>query len=226
VELGVWIEPETRTERQLHALQLKKAYLNQQRFDIRRTTYRLDNRTAEAKIVLIEHQPAPQFHIFDTSEPFEKTLDTYRYRVEAPPGDTVVEFTVQERHLQSQRVELEDLSYRELQNFLEHKFLDKGTYDKLKELLDGWAAIEKRNQGIEQQETRRAKIYEAQAQVQKNMSGLANTGEEGKLRGRYVQQLAASEEELAEIDREIERLQGENAKIKAQLQEKIEALAG
>ena len=112
-----------------------------------------------------------------------------------------------------------------MQSYLEDNFLDKRTYDKLKELLDGWAAIDKRNQAIKQQEARRARIYETQVQIQQNMSGLAQTGEEGKLRGRYVQKLAASEEELTEIAREIERLQVENAKIQEQLQEKIEALA-
>ena len=71
----------------------------------------------------------------------------------------------------------------------------------------------------------RSKIYKNQAQVQGNMAVLANTGEEGKLRGRYVQQLADREEELAEIDRTIDRLQLENVKIEEKIQEMIAGLA-
>jgi len=54
---------------------------------------------------------------------------------------------------------------------------------------------------IQQQEKQRQTIYQAQTQIGNKMQVLAKEGEEGRLRGRYVQQLNRQEEQLADIDR-------------------------
>ncbi len=206
VELGIHVKETLHTERQLQSLDIKDKYLVQNVYDIRRLTYAVDNRTAQAKMVLIEHQTPESFSLFETPEPAEKTLETNRYRVEAPPNQ-IAELTVQERCLRAQRQELRSLDYRALERYLANKFLDKQTYNELKALLDAWAEIGAWQQQIKAQEQQRQTIYQAQEQAQKNMTVLSNQGEEGKLRGRYVQQLTDSEEALAEIERTIAGLQ-------------------
>lgn len=223
VELGIHVKEEIKTESQLQSLWIKEGYLLQNFYDIRRTIYRLDNRTAQAKKVLIEHGLS-DYVIFDTTAPTEKTLDTHRYQVDTPAGK-VTEFTVQERYLRTRREELHNLSYQGLQRYFADKLLDQKAYEGLKALLDAWAEIARLEKAVADQEQQRGKIYKAQEQAQKNMAVLSNAGEEGKLRGRYVKQLTESEEQLAEVERTVARLQAEIEQKKIHLEQMIAALA-
>lgn len=223
VELGLHVKEEIKTESELQSLRIKEGYLLQNLYDIRRTLYRLDNRTAQVKKVLIEHA-LTGYDIFDTPAPAEKTLDTHRYQVEAAPGK-ITEFLVQERYLRSRREELRNLSYQGLQRYFADKLLDQKAYDSLRALLDAWAEISRLEKAIAEQEQQRGKIYKAQEQAQKNMAVLSNAGEEGKLRGRYVKQLTESEEQLAQIDQTVSRLQTEINQKQANIERMIAGLA-
>jgi hypothetical protein len=220
VELGIHITEEHQTEHQLHSLNVREGYLYENLFDIRRTIYRVDNRTSQAKTILIERVLDRYYIPFETPEPAETTVDTYRYKVEAPAG-RLVEFKVQERYLRAQREALRNLSYQGLQKYFENRFLDKQTYEDLKALLDIWAEISRLEQKIAEQERRRGQIYKAQEQVQKNMTALSAEGEEGRLRGRYVKQLTQSEEELTQIERAITQFQADIQQKQAQAEKMI-----
>jgi hypothetical protein len=223
VELGVHVKEEIKTESQLQSLRIKEGYLLQNLYDIRRTIYRLDNRTAQAKRVLIEHNLS-HYEVFDTPAPAEKTMETQRYKIEAPAGK-MTEFTVQERYLRSRREELHSLSYQNLQRYFADKLLDQTAYNNLKALLDAWAEIGRLEKSVAEQEQQRIKIFKTQEQAQKNMAVLSNAGEEGKLRGRYVKQLTESEEQLAEIERTMAHLQAEIEQKTATIERMIAALA-
>jgi hypothetical protein len=225
VELGVHIKEEHQSESQLHSLNVKGGYLYQNLYDIRRTLYRIDNRMAQAKTILIERERNQHYIPFETAEPAETTIDTARYKVETAPG-RLTEFKVQERYLVSRREEVRNLSYQGLQKYFENKFLDRQTYEELKALLDAWAEISRLEQRIAEQERRRSQIYKGQEQVQKNMAALSNEGEEGRLRGRYVKQLTQSEEELAQIERTIAQLQAEIQQKQVQIEKMIAELGG
>ncbi|MCK6626992.1 MAG: hypothetical protein L6R45_17675 [Anaerolineae bacterium] len=224
VELGLHVKEEIKTESQLQSLRIKEGYLLQNLYDIRRTTYHLDNRTTQAKTILIEHSLS-DYVIFDTPDPAEKTLDTHRYQVEALPGK-ITDFLVQERYLRSRREELRNLSYQGLQRYFADKLLDQKVYDSLRALLDAWAEISRLEKAIADQEQQRSKIYKAQEQAQKNMTVLSSTGEEGKLRGRYVKQLTESEEQLAQIDQTVARLQAEINQKQINIERMIAGLMG
>jgi hypothetical protein len=223
VELGVHVKEEVKTESQLQSLQIKEGYLLQNLYDIRRTIYRLDNRTAQVKKILIERSSGSGYVVFDTPAPAEKTLETERYQVESPAGK-ITEFMVQERYLRTRREALQNLSYQGLQRYFADKLLDQKAYDGLKTLLDAWAEIAGLEKAVADQEQQRSKIYAAQEQAQKNMQVLSNTGEEGKLRGRYVKQLTESEEQLAAINRTVARLQAEIEQKQSAIEQMIAAL--
>lgn len=223
VELGVHVKEEIQSTTELQSLELKAGYLLQHVYNIRQTTYSLDNRTGQAKTVLIEHTRRGSYTPFDTPEPAEKTLETARYKVEATPRQ-ITKFVVKERFLQARREELRNLSYKGLQKYFADKLLDQAAYEGLKALLDTWAEINRLEQAIKQAEQRRAKIYEAQTQTQKNMQVLATTGEEGRLRGQYVQRLAQSEEELAAIAQSIAQTQANIERKQQDVERMIAAL--
>jgi chromosome segregation ATPase len=89
---------------------------------------------------------------------------------------------------------------------LEKKLLSRSTYRELKELLDLLAEINELHLAINEHEQRITAINGAQERIRQNLGALQNSGEEGKLRGQYVQQLAGTETELADIAQKIEQL--------------------
>lgn len=223
VELGLHIKEEHQSESQLHGLHIKDGYLLQQVYQIQRTIYQIDNRTPQLKTVLIERQRQTHAAPYNMPEPTETTLDFYRYQVETQPG-RITTFMAQERWLVSRREELRQQSYQGLQKYLDDKFLDAATYQKLKELLDAWGEIAQMGQAIKAQEERRGKIYQVQEQIQKNMAALSQDGEEGRLRGQYVKQLGDSESQLAEIAQMILATQSKIKQLQAEIDRLIAAL--
>ena len=223
VELGVHIKEDQTFETQLHSLYIKEGFLVQQVYDIRRTLYRVDNRTPQPKTILIERSGDKRFTPFDTPDPAEKTLETLRYKLDAVP-DKITEFTVQERYLREQREAIHSLSYRGLKKYFEGKFLDKHTYEELKALLDAWAEVRQLEKVISEQEKQRSEIYKAQDQIQKKMGVLSKDGEEGRLRGRYVKQLTQHEEYLADIDKTVAQTRAEIEKKQTLIREMISEL--
>ncbi|MEM7345205.1 MAG: hypothetical protein AAF485_13250 [Chloroflexota bacterium] len=224
VELGVHVKEMIKNETKLESLTIKNGYFLRNVYEVRQTTYQLDNRTGQAKDILLEHNLGGTYKIFETPDPTEKTLDTHRYAVTATPRH-LTEFVVKERYLHSRREELRNLSYRNLQNYFQNKYLDQKTYASLESLLRGWADISALNEQINAQEQQRAQIYKAQEQAQKNMKVLSKDGEEGRLRGRYVKQLTESEEELATIERTVQQLRAEikqKEEIQQQMMQKLE----
>jgi hypothetical protein len=142
------------------------------------------------------------------------------------PARQVATFLVQERHLRARREELRNLSYQGLQQYFADKLLDRQSYAGLKALLDGWAEISRLERVIGEQEQRRAELYERQGQAQKNMSVLSSSGDEGQLRGRYVKQIAESEEALAAIEQKIKQTRSEIEHKQAQINQMIKTLGG
>jgi hypothetical protein len=223
IELGVHIREEEKHETQLHGLNIKNQFLVQQIYDIRVTRYRVDNRTSEAKIILLERSLDRHYETFDTAEPAEKTIDTVRYKMEAEAGK-LTHFTVKARRLRLHQQQLRLLTYQNLQNYFENKFLDKQTYAGLKELLAALAEVGKLEHVIKQQEQQQAQIYKSQEQIRNKMGVLAKDGEEGRLRGRYVKQLTGQEEDLAAIDKTISDTRAEIERKNTSIAELISGL--
>ncbi len=221
VELGVHVKTEVESPSVLESLSIENVFLVQHYYDITRTVYQLDNRTAHPKTILIEHELSKGHTIFDTPEPTEKTLNTYRYAVEVLPG-RLTSFTVQQRCMRENRVMLQYISYQNLQKYFKDNFLDKRAYQELKALLDKWAEMARLQNEITAQEKRRDKIYKAQEQAQKNMQVLSQNGEEGALRSQYVKQLSQSEAELSKIDQAILQLQAEIKQREAEVGQMID----
>jgi hypothetical protein len=212
VELGVQVHETVKSERETLGLSIKKAFLVFEEHDIRRTTYRLENRTPKEVRVLVEHPRSKTYEAFDTPQPEEITGSHLRYIVTVGTSGEM-ELTVNERCLTYRHEELQKQSYSSLKKYLKNKWLDEDTYEDLRKLLEMWGQIEVYQTNIAQHEKRRQEIYKAQEQVQKSMGVLSTTGREGELRARYVEQLEQSQEELATIEKNIAGLRDHIARI-------------
>ncbi len=223
VELGVHIHEKTESGSQLHSLEISGAYLVQHIYDNQTTGYVAENRTAQEKTILIEHNRRGNYELFNTPQPAGQTAEAYRFRVKVAAGGSA-KFTVQERWLRASREELRRLSYSNLKIYFERNLLSRDTYRNLKGLLDQLSEIEKLRSTITEHEKRINSLNNTQQRIRQNLGSLQSSGEEGKLRGKYVQQLAASETELDDIAQKIELLNQQIQQKEAQAEQTIAGL--
>jgi hypothetical protein len=221
VELGVKVREEDGSSRQVCGLDVRGAYLHVEEWHVRWREYQLANSTDEAMVVLLEHPRTVNYDLFDSPKPKEQSGEYLRFEATVPARQEAL-LRVQERRLMSRREELQRQSYQGLRRHLRQGLIDRETHARLHELLKLWEQIADNEKALQKADKERQKLYKAQQQIQGNMGALSTTGKEGALRARYVEQLAATEDQLkvlggkeSELNAEIERLKRE---IEAQIQ--------
>ena len=220
VELTVKVHEEKGNNQEIHGLVIKGAYLHFEEWHIRWTEYQLNNSGGEPVLVLVEHPRRARYDLFDAPVPIEKTEEHFRFEVKVPGrGEAVLR--IQERMLQSRREELQDQSYQNLQEYLREGLIDRGQHDYVVALLELWTRIDENEKKIAEFDGARAKIYEAQRQIQGNMGALGTKGAEGNLRARYVKELEATETQLKDLAQREASLKGKIDQIKDQIEEKL-----
>ncbi|OQY44336.1 MAG: hypothetical protein B6242_12985 [Anaerolineaceae bacterium 4572_78] len=90
--------------------------------------------------------------------------------------------------------------------------------------LNAWGEIATLKKNISRQEKARSKVYKEQEHGSNNMKVLASTGEEGKLRSRYVKKLSQSEDALAKIAQTIAKLEKDIQAKESKIENMIAAL--
>jgi hypothetical protein len=223
VELGVKVREQNGSRREIHGLRVEGIYLHIEEWDVHWREYQLNNSTGQAVAVLVEHPRTAHYDLFDTPKPKERTDEHWRFEVETPArGEATLR--VQERRLVSRREELRRQSHKGLQRYLKKGLMDRETHDRVAELLRLWEKIAENERRLEETEKERRTIYKAQQQIQGNMGALSQTGKEGALRARYVEQLGASEEQLKALSQREANLKAEIERLKREIEERVEAL--
>ena len=222
VELGVKITEHHDSRTEFHRMSLKGAYLHIEEWDIRWREYQVLNSTDRALTVLLEHPRISHYELFETPEPQEKTSDHWRFEVGVTARQETT-FRVQERRLLSQRQELRKQSFEWLQTYLRNGLLNQAAHDKAAELLKLWEQIADKERALGECDKDRKHVYKAQQQIQGNMKALKSEGKEGALRAKYVEQLEASEEQLAELVIREKALKEEIEALKVMVQKRLKA---
>ncbi|MGC9357494.1 MAG: hypothetical protein ACP5GX_06505 [Anaerolineae bacterium] len=225
VELGIKVHEENHASREMRELQIQGAYLLIEEWDIRTRVYRIANSTGENREVLVEHPRNTAYHLFDTPEPRERADEHLRFAIEVP-ARSETHLQVRERRLVRRKEELQRQSLDGLRRYLQQGLLDRATLDRVAKLLLLWDTITDYRKEIAEVAEERGKIYQAQQQIQGNMGALSQTGKEGALRARYVEQLASTEERLKTLDRREQDLKAEIERVEREIESRIEGLGG
>ena len=223
VELGVRVteRPERRVE---HAgLSIKEAYLVYEEYDVYSTTYVLENTTARALTVTIEAPIVTRQELYNTPPPDVETAAERRWRVSVPVRGKS-EFTRTERRRNWRREELRRLDYRQLQDFMKHRWLDQSTLDALSEMLDNLGRIQRAQAQQKELDHERSAIYQQQEQIRANLAALQPAGQEAALRNRVLAQLEAAQNRLEEIARQHAELTQQITQADRRVNEIIEGL--
>ena len=223
VELGAKVHEAAGSSREIYRLSIKAAYLNVEEWDIRWREYRVSNSTANPLTVLVEYPRSSHYDLFDTIAPKERTDEHERFEVEVPAWEESV-LKVQERRLVSRRETLEKQTHRGLSRYLRQGLIDRKTHDQVVKLLMLYDTIADHEKQLKQLDDERKKVYKAQEQIQGNMQSLGQSGKEGNLRARYVDQLEATESQLRGIEKREAELQAAIKQIENEIASRLKRM--
>jgi len=223
VELNVRVQERNGMGTELHGLHIEGALLIIEQWDIRWREYQVNNRSAEAMTILIEHSRDSRYELFDTPQPSEKSDEHVRFQVSVG-GRGEETLRVQERRLVSRRETLQRQSYEQLQRYLRKGLIDRATHEALNGILRLWETIERHRRRVAEIGDERQKIYQSQQQIQGNMGALSGAGKEGELRARYVRQLEASEEQLTALQTDEAQQNAEIKRLEQEVERRLKEL--
>ncbi len=222
VELGAKLREESGQGRELRGLRIEGAFLRIEEWETRWRQVWLSNSTPKPLTVLVEHPRSQMYSLFDSAEPKEHTDEFLRFEL-AAAGRSEASLRVQERRLLSRREELQKQSYENLGRYLQRGLIDQTSHDFVAKLLRLWEQIGAFQRRLQEVAGERDKIYKTQQQIQANMGALGQTGKEGSLRSRYVDDLEASEVQLKALAQQETEFQQEIQRLEKEIAERIQA---
>jgi hypothetical protein len=201
VELGIKVTERPNYRTVLSGLKIENGAIFEQVYHVNEVGYIIENTTAKPQVVMIEAPIASNYELFETAKPAVETANERRWPVDVKARGKA-EFVRRERMLRYDRREIRSLDYRNLSNYLENKWLDKSTYDQLRDILDTIQQMRKAQGKITELEKEREQIYRQQEQLRANLGALQPTGQEATLRNRLLKQLETTQDRLDAIDKE------------------------
>jgi hypothetical protein len=216
VELGVTVGVSRSSRVEQAGLRIERALLWTKQAQLTETEYVIASELDTAPVVTVEHGRLGGYDLVDTRPPDEQTAASYRWDVPCPARATTT-FRVTQRRFVWQQQALLDLSYEALSRFLERRWLDRPTLDRIGELLRERQTVSRREAEVEALQAERDRIYQREEQLRQNLAALSASGQEATLRERVFRQLEASEARLNAIDERIATLEEENRRSRASL---------
>lgn len=224
VELGIKVSLQRDTSYETAGLRIEGGLLHVKQATVIRARYRLENTLPNEQVVTVEHPIWQAAELIRTPAPVARTADMYRWNVSCPPR-VATTFDVVERRYDWQASEVLDMQYARLEEFLRANWLDQGTLERIRSLLEQRSAIARNETEIERLHNERETIFRREEQLRANMAALGAGGEEGTLRRQIVMQLQSSEDRIGVIDARIDALQSENTQREATIETELEQLA-
>jgi dynactin complex subunit len=223
VDLGTRIstafDGESRLQRKF---QIKNGIMTTQRVDSEVKTFTIHNVDVQPKTVVIEHAVRGDYQLIG-NEPVEKTADSYRFEVAAPPRETV-KYAIREERLQSESLELSDLDFDDLKLQIDNQELDPAGRAALQRIADTHHSIDKQGEEEKRIRERADELIRDQTRLRQNIETLnAVTGQAQRVQ-EYASRLAQIDDEIAQSRRRLLESQARNEELDQQLEKLIAAL--
>jgi len=170
--------------------------------------------------LVIGHPKNSAYELIKTQKPTEETENFYRWKSKIGSKKST-KFKVLEGRTVSYSEYLRDMSLSTAEWYLDCKYINKMTYSKIKEIIDLRTSIEKLHEKINDLEDERNRIFEEQERIRENLKSLSQSGEEERLRKKYVDELDKQEQRLADIEKEKDKLYQEIDKVEDKLEKKL-----
>ncbi|MDT5150392.1 MAG: hypothetical protein QOI01_2125 [Mycobacterium sp.] len=168
-------------------------------------TLRADGDGDSAVSVIFELNRRPRYELHsadDSAQPFEQTATHHRFEVDVPAHGSA-ELTVRESRRMQQRTDYQSLTPDRLQRWLSQRLLDDATFRELSGVLAHWEEAQRLEDDRERLDEERTEAFEAQTRIAEQLEVLRDTGPEGDVRQRSVEQLVALQDLAAGLDADI-----------------------
>lgn len=185
---------------------------------------RAENDHAEPVTVVFElpRSPGREF-MKEGPVPTELTASYYRFAVTVPAGEKL-ELDPVERWRESMRIDLGHLNAARLEHWIAGRFVDEIVEKSLRDVLALWDRAQKLDKECEVLQARSQRAQEGQQRLKQQLEVLRDAGDEGSLRLRYVQKLAAHEDEIARFESDIEARRAEAEELRRDARDKLAAV--
>ncbi|HEX8189736.1 MAG TPA: carboxypeptidase regulatory-like domain-containing protein [Pyrinomonadaceae bacterium] len=188
--------------------------------------YTLRNQTPRPRTVYVEHPVRDHWELDNklTPPPDGKSQRFYRFRVELAADETR-ELIVAEREQGTETYALSNVTPDQIQFFFSRRYIDDATRAALQNNLDLKARVAAAQARVAAVDREVAEIGADQRRLRENIEALTKTAEARQLIARYVQKADQQETRLEQLAREKQAASDERARLQAQLDAALRALA-
>ncbi len=155
--------------------------------------------------------------------PFEETDGFHRFKLTAPPGGNA-EITVQARWQRHSRVQWQQVDQARLGRWLSERFLDDATIEKLRAVLTLQDQERDLERTLQSWRDHQAQVSTRIERSRQQLGVLKDTGPEGELRLRYVRDLEAAQNQMAEAETAAETLVRQIAELQLEARDRLNAV--
>lgn len=185
--------------------------------------YTFKNKDDRAKLCWLEHPIEHSAKLFQTPEPEETTHSYYRFLVRLAPNQNTT-FTVTEREDVVNVTHLRNLARPTLEYYLSRGYLTPGQEAQLRPLVDLAESYAKLSSKLSETKTQMDAIRNDQGRLRENLKSLGSSGDENRLRSRYVEKLESQENEVEALGERFLRLEEQRREREAELATAISKL--
>jgi hypothetical protein len=218
VELGVKVLDNVASENEhVSRVVIAKGTMQTHHGQIQKTTYVFDNKGDAPALVYLEHPRAgDDWKLVEPAKAHEVTESYWRFRFDLAAKGTT-RFVVRTQRLLSQRFALADTPDRQLELWIDQKYLDADTEKVIRQSLALRHQAADAQERIRQLEAERKAIHAEQDRIRQNLKSLGDRSSEKELRERFVRTLGTQEDRLEAIEREIADQTREANRIRQQV---------
>lgn len=203
VDIDLTVDRESLSQpEQITRLRIVDGVLVSTRLSRRTNDYVVSSRGAEDRNLILEHPRSSDWNLVTPGQAWEQNSARYRFRLSVPAGETV-RLPITEERISEQRFALLNMNNSQISSFYGQGALTDELRTALERLMELRGELATLTTERRELETRVNEIYRSQERVTRNMESLDRDSE---LYARYVADLTAQEDELAELEGRIEEL--------------------
>jgi len=186
------------------------------------STWKLTNRGKEDVTLWLDQPKNAIYKLIKPEKPLEEVDNHYRFEVVLKAGETK-EFAVEEKRDVHQTVYLANLGEDQIRFYASQQFLSEPVKAFLKEVQDVQVRRAALHRQINEWQQQTNRLNEEQNRLRNNMGSLrTDRPKEQELRAKWVDQLAASEDQIVDLRKKLDEAQTQLRKLDEELARKIQ----
>ena len=210
VEQAVLIMHETKTESlSVHKVTIGSGYSYEYYYTNMMTTYKIQNKTSEAKELYLDHPKTHGFKFIEKPVDPEETPNYWRFKITLKPKDAIT-FKLKEQR--------EDYSSNYLRNwsrddifkrvgfYVKQKFINEKLENQLKEIAESIQDLNQKKQKKSKLVEERNQMSDEQSRLRENISVLGEDTQSIALKERYIKKFNDQETRFEKISVETKKL--------------------